>query len=139
MAYLRRSRSVSNSGISSRSAVSTPRYSVMCALGQPAHMPVSRTSAELPSHVDQLDVAAVGLQKRPDPIRAPLRPVLLVIIAIPREVAGNGRASYAATDFRRVWRVFGGDAARRVRTIPQRRGITPQGHERLSWRRAVRA
>src|SRR3954468_16239512 len=43
------SRSVSNSGISSRRAVSTPMYSVMCALGHPAHMPVSFTSAEFPA------------------------------------------------------------------------------------------
>src|SRR6185295_4436166 len=42
-------RRLSNSGISSRSAVSMPRYSVMCALGHPAHIPVSFTLADLPS------------------------------------------------------------------------------------------
>ena len=31
-------------------------------------MPVRRTSAELPLDVDQLDVAAIRLQKRPDPV-----------------------------------------------------------------------
>ena len=66
MAHLRRTRSVSNSGIASRSAVSTPRYRVMCALGHPAHMPVSLTSAELPADVHNFDVAAVRLHERPD-------------------------------------------------------------------------
>ena len=46
-------------------ADSTPTVSVMCALGQPAHIPVSRTSAQLPLTDNQLDVSPVGLEKRP--------------------------------------------------------------------------
>ena len=40
----------------------------MCALGQPAHMPVSFDVGRIAVDIDQLDVAAVSLQERPDPL-----------------------------------------------------------------------
>ena len=59
--------SSSKPGTSSRSACSRPMKSVIDALGQPTQLPLIRTVALLPETSDELDVAAVALDERPDP------------------------------------------------------------------------